>query len=304
MQRAWKRVKANRGGAGADGRDIAQTGDWLKTAWPAIRDSLRAETYKPQPVRRLIIPKPNGGERELGIPTVTDRLIQQALLQVLQPLIDPHFSDHSHGFRPGRGAHDAIRNAHAHIEAGYRVVVDVDVKAFFDHVGHDLLMAKLARYVSDPVVLRLIRAYLNAGILHQGVVHRRRAGTPQGGPLSPLLANVVLHEVDSALENRGLRFERYADDSNIYVRTRRAGQRVLAGLRTLYAGLGLQLNESKTRVRSAFGGKFLGYAFQAQSGAVQRRTGMAAVRWDSGVAAALAHTSCTRGDCSTAEGNT
>ncbi len=266
MQRAWKRVKANRGGAGVDGRDTARTGDWLKTAWPAIRAQLQAGSYQPAPVRRVAIPKPNGGERTLGIPTVTDRLIQQALLQVLQPLIDPHFSDHSHGFRPGRSAHDAVRSAQAHVEAGYRVVVDVDVKGFFDHVDHDLLMAKLAQYVSDPAVLRLVRAYLDAGVMADEAGASRREGTPQGGPLSPLLANVVLHEVDRTLEQRGLRFERYADDSNVYVRTKCAGHRVLAGLRKLYARLGLQLNETKTGVRSAFAVTFLGYAFQALAG--------------------------------------
>lgn len=271
LQRAWKRVKANRGGAGVDGRDIAQTGAWLKTEWPAIARQLRQGGYRPQPVRRVAIPKPSGGERELGIPTVTDRLIQQALLQVLQPLIDPHFSAHSHGFRPGRRAHDAVLNAQRHVQAGYRVVVDVDLKAFFDHVSHDILLAKLQRYVTDRAVLRLVRAYLDAGILKDGVVLRRIEGTPQGGPLSPLLANVMLDEVDRALERRGLRFERYADDCNVYVRSQRAGERVLAGLRRLYAKLRLQVNEAKTQVRSAYGAKFLGYALWAGPGGEVKR---------------------------------
>ncbi len=262
LQRAWKRVKANRGGAGVDGLDIAQSGAWLKAAWPDLARQLREGRYRPQPVRRVAIPKPSGGERELGIPTVTDRLIQQALLQVLQPLIDPHVSDHSHGFRPGRRAHDAVLNAQRHVQAGYRVVVDVDLKAFFDHVQHDILLAKLQRYVADRAVLRLVRAYLDAGMLKDGVGVRRIEGTP----LSPLLANVMLDAVDRALERRGLHFERYADDCNVYVRSLRAGERVLAGLRKCYAKLKLSVNEAKTSVRSAYGAKFLGNVLWAAPG--------------------------------------
>lgn len=279
LQRAWKRVKANRGAAGVDGLDIASTGAWLKTAWPELCAQLREGHYRPRPVRRVSIPKPGGGERELGIPTVTDRLIQQALLQVLQPMIDPTFSEHSHGFRPGRCAQDAVLNAQRHVQAGYRVVVDVDLERFFDHVGHDLLMAKLAKYVTDRAVLRLVRAYLDAGVLIAGVRIRRQEGTPQGGPLSPLLANVMLDGVDRELERRGLRFERYADDCNIYVRSEQAGQRVLASLRQLYGKLHLCINEAKSGVRSAFDTQFLGYAlWVAPGGEVKRAVAGKALR--------------------------
>lgn len=270
LQRAWKRVKANRGAAGVDGLDIARTGAHLKTAWPTIRDQLRDGRYRPQPVRRITLPKANGGQRKLGIPTVTDRLIQQALLQVMQPLIDPCFSEHSHGFRPGRSAHDAVRNAQRHVQAGHEIVVDLDLESFFDHVSHDIVIAKLSRYITDPRILRLVRAYLDAGIMVDGLVIRQHAGTPQGGPLSPLLANVMLDEVDQALERSGHRFERYADDSNIYVRSRQAGRRVLARLRQIYGRLKLRINEAKTTIRSAFGASFLGYAlWRAPNGEVK-----------------------------------
>jgi RNA-directed DNA polymerase len=191
MQRAWKRVKANKGAAGVDGLDIAQTGKHLKHAWPTIRQQLMEGAYRPMPVRRVGIPKPDGSERELAIPTVTDRLIQQALLQVLQPLIDPTFSEHSHGFRPGRRARDAVLAAQQHVQDGYRVVVDVDLSTFFDRVNHDILVDRLRKRVNDAGVIRLVRAYLNAGIMDGGVVVKRAEGTPQGGPLSPLLANVL-----------------------------------------------------------------------------------------------------------------
>ena len=263
MRRAWKRVKANRGAAGVDGLDIASTGARLKNEWPGIRARLLAGTYRPQAVRRVCIPKPDGGQRELGIPTVVDRLIQQALLQVLQPLIDPRLSEHSHGFRPGRRAHDAVLAARRHVQDGYRVVVDVDLEKFFDRVNHDILMSRLQRHVAEPAVLRLIRGYLDAGIMDQGVVQERTQGTPQGGPLSPLLANVLLDDVDRELERRGLRFERYADDCNIYVRSQQAGRRVLAGLRRLYDALKLRINEAKSAVASAYGRKFLGYELWA-----------------------------------------
>ena len=271
MQRAWKRVKANKGAAGVDGMDIAETGRYLVTALPTIRNQLMAGTYRPSPVRRVGIPKPDGSERELGIPTVTDRLIQQALLQVLQPLIDPTFSEHSHGFRPGRRARDAVLAAQQYVQDGYRVVVDVDLSKFFDRVNHDILIDRLSRRVDDPGVIRLVRAYLNAGIMDGGVVVERREGTPQGGPLSPLLANVLLDEVDRELERRGHRFARYADDCNVYVRSPKAGERVMALLKRRYDKLHLKINESKSAVASAFGRKFLGYAlWENRKGEVMR----------------------------------
>lgn len=266
LQAAWKRVKANKGAAGVDGLDIEQTHRLLQTKWPQIRQELLAGTYRPMPVRRVMIPKPDGSQRELGIPSVLDRLIQQALLQVLQPLIDPTFSEHSHGFRPGRSAHDAVKAARAYVQSGKRVVVDVDLAKFFDRVCHDILVDRLKRRIPDDAVLRLIRAYLNAGIMDGGVVVERQQGTPQGGPLSPLLANVLLDEVDKALEARGYSFARYADDCNVYVSSRRAGERVMAWLRTLYGKLKLQINEAKSAVGSAFGRKFLGYALWVAPG--------------------------------------
>ena len=266
LQAAWKRVKANKGAAGVDGLDIEQTGRMLQTSWSDIRQELLAGWYRPQPVRRVMIPKPDGSQRELGIPTVLDRLIQQALLQVLQPLIDPTFSDHSHGFRPGRRAHDAVKAARAYVQSGKRVVVDVDLAKFFDRVNHDILIERLKRRIDDAAVLRLIRAYLNAGIMDGGVVIERHQGTPQGGPLSPLLANVLLDEVDKALEARGYSFARYADDCNVYVGSKKAGERVMAYLRGQYAGLKLQINEAKSAVASVFGRKFLGYALWVAKG--------------------------------------
>jgi len=271
MQRAWKRVKANKGAAGADGLDIAQTGQRLKHAWPTIRQQLMEGTYRPMPVRRVGIPKPDGSERELGIPTVTDRLIQQALLQVLQPLIDPTFSEHSHGFRPGRRARDAVLAAQWYVQQGYRTVVDVDLSKFFDRVNHDILIDRLGKRVKDAGIIRLVRAYLNAGIMNGGVVLERGEGTPQGGPLSPLLANVLLDEVDRELERRGHRFARYADDCNVYVRSQKAGERVMALLKRQYDKLHLKINESKSAVSQAFGRKFLGYElYMTGKGEVKR----------------------------------
>jgi RNA-directed DNA polymerase len=267
---AWKRVKANKGSAGVDGRTVQETGEYLKTAWPELRQRLLDGSYKPGPVRRVGIPKPGGGTRELGIPTVVDRLIQQALLQVLQPLIDPTFSAHSHGFRPGRSAHGAVLEAQQYVQAGYRTVVDVDLEKFFDCVNHDILMDRLAKRIADKRVLRLIRRYLQAGILAHGVYNQRFEGTPQGGPLSPLLANVLLDEVDRELERRGHRFVRYADDCNVYVRSPKAGERVLQALRGCYARLALKVNESKTAVAEVWGRKFLGYCFWAYKNEAKR----------------------------------
>ena len=275
---AWKRVKANRGSAGVDGLTIDATAEYLKTHWPRIREELQMGRYRPQPVRRVQIPKSGGGMRELGIPTVTDRLIQQALLQVLQPVIDPTFSEHSYGFRPGRRAHDAVLQAQRHVQDGFRVVVDVDLEKFFDRVNHDVLMDRLSKRIADKAVLRLIRRYLAAGIMDHGVVMERYEGTPQGGPLSPLLANVLLDEVDRELERRGHRFVRYADDCNVYVRSFRTGERVLDGLRKLYTRLHLKVNEAKTAVARATGRKFLGFAlWRAAGGEVKRAVAAKAI---------------------------
>lgn len=271
MARAWKRVKANKGSAGVDGHTVQSTGEHLRTAWPEIRQKLLEGSYRPEPVRRVSIPKPGGGTRELGIPTVLDRLIQQALLQVLQPLIDPTFSAHSHGFRPARRAHDAVLEAQQYVREGYGTVVDVDLEKFFDRVNHDILMDRMAKRVADKRVLRLIRLYLQAGVMAQGVCVTRHEGTPQGGPLSPLLANVLLDEVDRELERKGHRFVRYADDCNVYVKSQRAGERVLRALRKSYAKLGLKVNEAKTAVAPAWDRKFLGYCVWAtREGEVRR----------------------------------
>jgi len=272
LKRAFKRVKANKGASGVDGLDIIQTGRYLVTAWPEIRGQLLSGTYRPSPVRRVTIPKPDGGERELGIPTVTDRLIQQALLQVLQPILDPTFSERSYGFRPGRRAHDAVLTAQTYVQSGRRIVVDVDLEKFFDRVNHDILIDRLQKRIGDTGVIRLIRAYLNSGIMSNGVVQERYQGTPQGGPLSPLLANVLLDEVDKELERRGHCFVRYADDCNVYVRSRRAGERVMALLRRCYAKLCLTVNETKSAVAGVAGRKFLGYSFWfAPKGEIKRK---------------------------------
>jgi group II intron reverse transcriptase/maturase len=270
LKRAWKRVKANKGAAGVDGLDIEQTAEALLTQWPVICEQLLSGVYRPSPVRRVVIPKPDGGERELGIPTVTDRLIQQALLQVLQPLLDPTFSEHSYGFRPGRCAQDAVLAAQRYVSSGRKVVVDVDLEKFFDRVDHDILIDRLRKRIADRAVIRLVRAYLDAGTLINGVIEKSRCGAPQGGPLSPLLANVLLDEVDRELEHRGHCFVRYADDANVYVRSHKAGQRVMILLRRLYEKLHLSVNESKSAVASAFGRKFLGYAFWCARDEVKR----------------------------------
>jgi RNA-directed DNA polymerase len=272
MQQAWKRVRSNKGAAGVDGLSIDETAEQLRTKWPLIREQLLHGTYRPQPVRRVTIPKPNGGQRELGIPTVTDRLIQQALLQVLQPMLDPTFSQHSYGFRPGRSAHEAVLAAQSYVQSGRRVVVDVDLEKFFDWVNHDILIDRLRRRIADAGVIRLVRAYLTSGVLMNGIVVDRDEGTPQGGPLSPLLANVLLDEVDKELERRGHCFVRYADDANVYVRSRRAGERVMRLLLRLYGRLRLKVNETKSTIASVFRRKFLGYSFWvAPGGKIKRR---------------------------------
>jgi RNA-directed DNA polymerase len=271
MREALRRVRGNKGSPGIDGMTVDELPAYLVANWRAVREQLLAGTYQPQPVLRRQIPKSGGGMRELGIPTVLDRLIQQAILQVLQPRLDPGFSEYSYGFRPGRSAHDAVRAAQKYIQEGRRWVVDVDLEKFFDRVNHDVLMGRLARRVSDKQVLGLIRRYLQAGIMADGVVVARDEGTPQGGPLSPLLANVLLDEVDKELEKRGHAFARYADDCNIYVRSRRAGERVMEALRRLYAGLRLRVNEAKSAVARPRDRKFLGFTFWDAKGKVVRR---------------------------------
>src|SRR5216110_507917 len=232
-RQAYKRVKANKGRPGIDGMKVGELSGYLKQHWPSIREQLLRGTYQPQPVRRVEIPKPDGGVRKLGIPTVLDRFIQQAVMQVLQGRWDRTFSKYSYGFRPGRSAHQAVAKAQEYIAAGYGWVVDLDLEKFFDRVNHDQLMAKIAKRVSDKHLLKLIRAFLRAGVMEGGLVSPVDEGTPQGGPLSPLLSNIVLDELDRDLERRGHRFVRYADDSNIYVRSRRAGERVMRSIRQL-----------------------------------------------------------------------
>jgi len=226
MKRALTRVCANKGAAGIDGMTVEELTPYLRKHWPGIREELLTGTYKPSAVLRVEIPKPDGGKRSLGIPTVLDRLIQQALLHVLTPLFDPYFSDNSYGFRPGRSCHHAVKAARGHVEAGYRYVVDIDLEKFFDRVNHDVLMARVARRVKDKRVLRLLRRYLTSGVMVGGVVEGRREGTPQGGPLSQILSNILLEDLDKELERRRHRFSRYADDCNIYVRSKAAGERV------------------------------------------------------------------------------
>jgi RNA-directed DNA polymerase len=269
-KRALWRVKQNHGSPGVDGMTVEELPRHLVRCWEEIRRQLLAGTYQPKPVKRQPIPKPGGGERELGIPTVLDRFVQQCILQVLQPRFDPSFSEYSHGFRPGRGAHDAVCAAQQYIQEGRRWVVDIDLEKFFDRVNHDVLMGKLAGRIADKRLLGLIRRYLEAGIMAGGVTKERHEGTPQGGPLSPLLANVLLDEVDRELEKRGHAFVRYADDCNVYVRSRRAGERVLEMLRQLYAQLRLRINEAKSAVARPWARKFLGYSFWVGQGRTVR----------------------------------
>jgi len=243
----------------------------LKRHWPAIREQLLTGRYQPSVVKRVEIPKPGGGVRMVGIPTVLDRFIQQAVLQVLQPMIDPTFSESSYGFRPGRRAHDAVCQAQRYVQSGRRWVVDVDLEQFFDRVNHDVLMGLVAQRITDSRMHKLIRRYLEAGMMASGVVRERRAGTPQGGPLSPLLANVLLDVVDQELERRDYRFVRYADDCNVYVRSRRAAERVMDGLIQLYAKLKLRVNPTKSAVARAWERSFLGYSFWVAPGKIVKR---------------------------------
>lgn len=265
LQAAIKKVEANKGAAGVDGVTTRQLREYVQKHWPEIKPKLQEGTYKPSPVRKVEIPKPEGGVRVLGIPTVIDRLIQQAILQVLTPLFDPGFSPHSYGFRPGKRGHDAVRQARKYIEEGYGIVVDIDLEKFFDRINHDILMSRVARKVKDKKVLKLIRSYLNSGIMVEGIRVRMEEGAPQGGPLSPLLANILLDDLDKELERRGLRFCRYADDCNIYVKTKRAGERVKQSItRYLEKKLRLKVNEGKSAVDRPWKRKFLGFSFYKQ----------------------------------------
>ena len=267
LQTALKRIESNKGAAGVDGMEVQELRGYLKEHWLEVREALERGTYRPSPVRRVEIPKPDGGVRELGIPTVLDRFIQQAIAQVLTPLFEAVFSPHSYGFRPGRSAHQAVQQAQAYIAEGNEWVVDIDIEKFFDRVNHDMLMARVARMVKDKRVLKLVRAYLNSGVMINGVVMETEEGTPQGGPLSPLLSNIMLDDLDKELEKRGHKFVRYADDCNIYVKTQRAGERVLEGVKQfLEKKLKLKVNPKKSKVEKAMKAKFLGFSFFKHKG--------------------------------------
>jgi RNA-directed DNA polymerase len=259
---ALKRVRANKGSPGIDGMTVDELPEYLEQHWPVIREQLLNGTYEPKPVKRVEIPKPDGGVRKLGIPTVLDRFVQQAVQQVLQKQWDPTFSEHSYGFRPERSAKQAVAQAQQYIAEGYGWCVDFDLEKFFDRVNHDKLMGAIAKRVEDKRLLKLIRAFLNAGVMENGLVRASVEGTPQGGPLSPLLSNLVLDELDRELERRGHRFVRYADDSNIYVRSERAGQRVMESVKRFITDkLKLKVNESKSAVAKPQERKFLGFSF-------------------------------------------
>ena len=261
MQRAYDRVMRNKGAPGVDGMKVGDLHAYLKTHWPTHKQELLDGTFQPQPVRKVEIPKPGGGKRQLGIPTVLDRLIQQALHQVLSPVFEPGFSESSYGFRPGRNAGQAVLQAREYVEAGHHWVVDIDLEAFFDRVNHDMLMARVARQVKDKRVLKLIRAYLESGVCGGGLVTARREGTPQGGPLSPLLSNILLTDLDRELGKRGHKFCRYADDCNIYVKSEQAGERVLGAItQYLEKKLKLRVNRKKSGVGRSGDRKFLGCA--------------------------------------------
>ena len=261
MLLALKRVESNKGAAGVDGMPVAALRSYLRVHWPQVKAALLTGEYKPSPVKRVDIPKPGGGVRQLGIPTVLDRLIQQGLHQVLQPIFEPQFSEHSFGFRPGRSALQAVEQAQAYVAEGRRFVVDIDLEKFFDRVNHDMVMARVARRVADKRVLKLVRRYLQAGVMAEGLVSARTEGTPQGGPLSPLLSNILLDDLDKELEQRGHKFCRYADDCNIYVQTQRSGERVLESVtRFLEQRLKLRVNPEKSAVGRPWQRKFLGYS--------------------------------------------
>lgn len=264
LAKAMKRVRQNRGSPGIDGMTVDELPPYLTKLAPVLREQLLEGTYQPNPVRRVVIPKPDGGERELGIPTVVDRFVQQAILRVLGPRFDKGFSPHSHGFRPGHSAHDAVHEAQRYIQQGCTWVVDVDLERFFDRVNHDVLMGKLATKVADRRMLRILRRFLEAGMMRDGVVFDRDEGTPQGGPLSPLLANVLLDEVDKVLEARGHRFVRYADDCNVYVRSQKAGERVMSLVGRELRRLRLRINEAKSAVDRPWNRRFLGFTFRGR----------------------------------------
>jgi len=267
MFMALQQVMDNKGCGGVDRVHVDDLPAYLKEHWPRIREELRNGSYKPQPVKRITIPKQGGGERHLGVPTVVDRLIQQALLQVLQPEWDPTFSESSYGFRPERNAHQAVRAARRFIRSGRRWVVDMDLEKFFDRVNHDVLMHRVRQRIHDPAVVRLIQSYLKAGIMSHTGYHESEEGTPQGGPLSPLLSNLLLDDLDKELERRGHSFARYADDCNIYVRSRKAGERVMRSVsRYLARKLRLKVNEEKSAVDRPWRRKFLGFTFRTHKG--------------------------------------
>jgi RNA-directed DNA polymerase len=269
LHTALERVERNGGAPGIDGMTVEELRPYLRERWLELREALDRETYKPSPVRRVEIPKPDGGVRQLGIPTVMDRFLQQAIAQALTPLFEALFSATSYGFRPGRSAHQAVEQAQEYIRAGYEWVVDIDLEKYFDRVNHDMLMARVARVMKDKRVLKLIRAYLNSGVMVNGVVMDTKEGTPQGGPLSPLLSNIMLDDLDKELEKRGHKFVRYADDCNIYVKTRRAGERVMESVKGfLEKKLKLKVNPKKSKVDRATRVKFLGFSFYKRKGEV------------------------------------
>jgi group II intron reverse transcriptase/maturase len=262
LMAALKRVRQNRGAPGVDGMTVEELPDHLREHWASIRAKLETGTYRPSPVKRVEILKPGGGQRKLGIPTVLDRMIQQALQQVLSEEFERTFSEHSYGFRPGRSAHEAVEAARGYIEAGYEWTVDIDLEKFFDTVNHDRLMARMKERITDKRVLRLVNEYLKAGVMVDGVVVRSEEGAPQGGPLSPLLSNIVLSELDEKLEERGHRFVRYADDCNIYVKSERAAQRVMESTsRFIEKRMRLKVNEKKSAIGRAVERQFLGFSF-------------------------------------------